>query len=182
MAKHSVCWLRRLTLILGLLSIPNLLVSAHGGGEPQLTNELVGPYLLSAWTNPDPPQVGELHITLALALATTGDALTEPEIRVIATHANGDAISALASHEGALTPFFYEADIAFPKAGLWQIQVTVQGTEGAGNAGFSLDVQEQATNWLLIGVIGVVAIAVLWIIYMLYAGRKEQHTEEKPAP
>ncbi len=56
------------------------------------------------------------------------------------------------------------------------------GYRRGGDAEFSLDVQEQASNWLLIGVIGVVAIAVLWVIYMLYAGRKEQHTEEKPSP
>jgi len=146
-----------------------IFVLAHGGGTPQLTNEPVGPYLLSAWTNPDPAVVGEMHITVALALANTGEAATEPSVRVMASPQNGagDAISVAATHEGALTPIFYEADLVFAHAGPWRIQIEVAGNEGGGGAGFALEVREKGLNWLLVGIIGSVVVVVVWMGWMM---------------
>ncbi len=101
-ADHRTLILQSLILIglfLGLLLLTPTFVLAHGGGTPQLTNAAVGPYLLSAWTNPDPAIVGELHITVALALAESGEAVTDPTVRVAASpqSGEGDAISVVAT-------------------------------------------------------------------------------------
>jgi len=169
--------LRSLILVvffLGLLLLTPTLSQAHGGGTPQLTNEPVEPYLLSAWTNPDPAVVGEMHITVALALAATGDAVTDPIVRVMASPQNGagDAISVVASHEGALTPIFYEADLDFSHAGSWLIQIEVAGNEGSGGAGFQLEVREKGLNWMLIGIIGSVVVVVVWMGWMMLRPKK----------
>jgi hypothetical protein len=171
--RPCMSYLSPLTLValfLGLLLLPTPLSLAHGGGTPQLTNEPVGPYLLSAWTNPDPAVVGEMHITVALALAETGDAVTDPTVRVMASpqDSQGDAISVVASHEGALTPIFYEADLDFSHAGPWRIQIKVAGNEGSGGAGFQLEVREKGLNWLLVGIIGSVAVVVVWMGWMIF--------------
>lgn len=148
--------------------------SAHGGGTPQLVNEPVGPYSLSAWTNPDPATIGQLHITVGLALASTGAAVTEPQVRVSATPEDGStpALQAEASHEGALTPVFYETDLSFPTAGAWQIDLIVQGDEGGGGVSFILDVRESAPNYVLFGGIGVVVVVLIWLGFTLLRGRK----------
>ena len=110
-----------------------------------------------------------MHITVALALAETGEAATEPTVRVMASpqDSQGDAISVVASHEGALTPIFYEADLDFSHAGPWLIQIEVAGEEGSGDAGFQLEVRDKGLNWLLVGIIGSVVVVVIWMGWML---------------
>ncbi len=118
--------------------------------------------------------VGELHITVALALADTGEAATEPTVRVTASpqSGEGDAISVAATHEGALTPIFYEADLNFSHAGPWLIQIEVAGGEGSGDTGFQLEVREKGLNWLLVGIIGSVLVVVVWMGWMLMRPKK----------
>ena len=40
-----------------LLMLAFTWVWAHGGGEPQLTNAVAGPYRVSVWTQPEPMRV-----------------------------------------------------------------------------------------------------------------------------
>ncbi len=39
---------------------------AHGIGTPQVLNAPAGPYLFSAWTDPDPLRVDETHVVMAV--------------------------------------------------------------------------------------------------------------------
>jgi len=144
-------------------------VWAHGGGAPQLTNEPAGPYTISAWTNPDPPAVGALHLTVGVALADTGEALTEPQVEVIAFPPDGAAPQRVAAtHEGALTPYFYEADLLFSAPGAWRIQIEARGVEGEGNAAFMLTVREATPNYLLWGAVGLGLVVALWLGWILF--------------
>ena len=143
-------------------------VWGHGGGAPQLTNEPAGPYTISAWTNPDPPAVGDLHLTIGVGLAATGEALAEPEVVVTAFPPDGsDPTRTIATHEGALTPYFYETDLALSAAGSWRVEIDVEGKEGKGNAAFTLEVREAAPNYLLWGGIGLAAVVALWLGWTL---------------
>lgn len=121
---------------------------AHGGGQPQLILAPVGPYQLTAWTNPEPPVVGVLHLTLALAMAESGAAVTTAEIEVVAAAMTGAAppLRGKASTEGAATPYFYEIDLELPAPGPWQITVAVAG---AGRVSFPLEVQPRPRSLLL---------------------------------
>lgn len=172
----------RAALVFCTLLLFVLPVLAHGGGTPQLTNEPVGPYLLSTWTAPNPPVAGEqLHLTLSLAGAESGAPVTGASVTVTAHQHDADetTLTASATHEGALTPEFYEADLELPRAGDWQLEVSVDGVDGSGQASFTLTVEADATNWLLIAVIGLVSLVVLWIGYLLLRGRRRS---PRPSP
>lgn len=153
-----------------LLCLVGATARAHGGGTPQLTNEAVGPYLLSVWSNPNPAVVGQLHLTLALADAESGAPITEAEVMVAARQ--GDTtLTAVATHEGALVPEFYEADFDLPRTGEWQFDIVIEGETGSGQAGFTLAVEAGATNWLWIVLVGLGAALAGWVGWLLWRGR-----------
>ena len=144
---------------------------AHGGGVLQLVNASAGPYLVSVWSEPDPPRAGELHLSVAVSapppgsaelaevgaaeLAEVGAAETEAGavvldamVRVRAQSAGGagEILSATASREEAANKFLYEADLELPHAGEWRVEVQVAGPAGAGEVGFDLHVLPAQTN------------------------------------
>ena len=154
--------IRVLILFLTLLLGGSLVVWAHGGGTPRLVNEPLGPYWLSAWTYPEPPQVGELHVTAALARTDTGEPVTEPVITVIARGVSkNDVIEAVMSHDDAATPYFYNADFDVPYAGDWTIELVVKDGDWEAQAAFPLTVQPAPINKNLIRLAAFATLVVL---------------------
>jgi hypothetical protein len=159
-----------------VLSVP--IVKAHGGGTPQLTNTEVGPYWISVWTQPDPPQVGELHLTAALAKPGTINASLKEagppilnaliEVQLRPWDRPGEIISVVASHENAANKLFYEADLDVPHSGRWEATLLVSGPDGgSGRVSFELEVVEGSTinmSWLLIGVMAIFLAAAVWMM------------------
>ena len=151
----------------------SLTVLAHGGGTPQLTNEPVGSYLLSVWTNPNPPSVGVIHVTAALAEASTGAAVTDPLVHVTAVPVRaasagaGAPIAAEATDENAEIPIFYEADLQLPTPGDWRFTLAVEGAQGAGTAAFTLPVRPAGPNWRVLGLVGVGVVLVAGLGWMV---------------
>lgn len=152
------------------------LAAAHGGGTPQIVHEPVGPYWLSAWTYPTPPQAGRaLHITVGLAEPGAGREAGAPvlgaEVMLTLSPKEGTAapVRAAATSASASNRLFYEADLTLPESGSWLVQVDVAGDEGSGSASFELEVVEPGgANWLLWGGGGVLAITALYFL----AGRR----------
>ncbi len=159
--------MRTLSLALMLIFGAVLPVLAHGGGAPQLINEPVGPYQLSAWTDPNPATVGQVHVTVALARPGTGAAITNAAVSVSAHPVSGSDPTLTAAAGPGLTPEFYEADLDIPSPGSWQFDIAVQGAEGAGAATFTLEVLKSSPNWLLIGLVGLAAVALGWMASLL---------------
>ena len=161
-----------LLLAVSLLLFLVPLAVAHGGGTPQLVNEPTGPYWLSAWTSPDPPQAGKpLHFTVGLAEPGSGREAGAPvlgaEVLVTMSPAQGMAppVQAAATNANAANRLLYEADLTLPETGLWSVEIGVAGGEGGGRASFQLEVVEATgTNWLLWGGSGALVIAALYFV------------------
>lgn len=133
--------------------------SAHGGGTPQLVQTPSGPYQVYAWTNPDPPRAGTVHVTVALVEPASQQPVLNAEVQIVATPADGgQAVSVLATHENAVIKTYYEADLDLPMAGLWQFTVAHNDAAGSGSAAFNLDVQAAVANWRPIGIAAVLAV------------------------
>ena len=160
-----------LALVLIAASLLPLPAGAHGGGDARLVNESAGPYLVTVWIDPTEPQVGELHITVAVSESSAGgegvaglpvlgaDVL----VQLSPVSADADPIEAVASHEQATNRLYYEADLELPAPGEWLVLVHVDGPLGAGGADFPIDVAAApGIDWLtlLLGVAGVLVIGV----------------------
>lgn len=172
-------------LALTLLGVTILLsgaaqpAQAHGGGTPQLVNAAAGPYRVSAWTQPDPPRVGALHLSVAVSEPApgagereAGQVVLDAEVRVQlqALDRPAQSITALASRQGSANKFLYEADLELPAEGQWRVQVQVVGPAGAGGAGFDLQVLPIAASplltlgWPVWAGLGLVLAATAWMI------------------
>lgn len=151
---------------------------AHGGGVPKLTNAEIGPYWISAWIQPDPPQVDDFHLTIALA--EPGDssapvreagppilnALVEVQLRSLDRPA--EVVSAFATHDNSANKLLYEADLVAPHAGRWEVVIEVVGPDGgSGTAGFAVEVVAASgfnIVWLLIGAPLIFFAAAFWML------------------
>lgn len=138
-------------------------VLAHGGGTPQLVEELAGPYEIFAWSNPEPARVGTFHITVALVEPTTDQPVLDANVLIHAAplaEAAASPIVAPATHQNATIKTYYETDMEMPAAGAWQVTVTYTDTNGTdgGSASFPVEVQEAGINW------GRIALGVVLVI------------------
>lgn len=158
---------------------------AHGGGAPQLENATAGPYVVSAWTSPDPPRVGAYHVTVSVAQPGDEDAAGEPVLGADVTvrltpRAAGETLTAQASNEAADNKLFYEADVELPAPGVYDVQVTVEGPDGRGEAVFTIEAQEGGgVNWGLVGSAGVGVVVVLFLVGQAMRTRAQDKAENE---
>lgn len=158
-----------LVLLLLLLIVHS--AQAHGGGTPRLVNEDIGPYWLSVWTSPDPPRVGELHLTIGLSEPgvgrSAGDAVLGADVEVqLAPQATAEeAIVAAATNAQSTNKLFYETDVQVPRTGTWDVTIRASGPAGSGSATFSLAVQEESgLNWPLVGAAALAMVVVVVVV------------------
>jgi hypothetical protein len=164
---HRLALRRRWILTLCVLPSLGLLFAvstawAHGGGTPQVTNADAGPYWVTVWTQPEPLQVGETHITVAVsepgvvrdgqreAGAPVMDAVVEVHLEPL--DRPGEPLTVSATHEGASNKLFYEADPSLPAAGQWGVLIRVQVSSS------------KSFNWSYViglGLLGVVVVSVV---------------------
>jgi len=146
---------------------------AHGGGAPVLTNATAGPYLVSAWMQPDPLRVGEVHLTVAVTETPAPDAppgeggppVLEATVGVQARFLGGNIspIVTKATHEEAVNKILYETDFHIPQAGKWEITLAIEGPNGPAETRFTVDVLPVSRrNGWLIGGAAVVVLLIGW--------------------
>lgn len=112
---------------------PSRLLAHAGVGIQHLNNVLAGPYRVFVWSDPEPPTVGEYHVTVALTENVTGDTtglagapILDAYVIVEITHTeSGETLSARATHDDALNKLFYEASFAPEERGAWSVQVRI---------------------------------------------------------
>jgi hypothetical protein len=170
--------MRRLIFVPLLLLIMTLLpgvLLAHGGGTPVLTNAEAGPYRIFVWANPEKPVAGVYHLTVAVSEPAapgkdplSGEPVLHALVQVTFQHLeSGDTITMQATHENAVNKLLYEGDAKLPKAGQWRVDVTVQGPQGQGSAGYVVELADSRTiNWLFVvgGVLGILFLAGLVLV------------------
>ncbi len=135
------------TLFLMLFGIlPPLPLLAHGGiGVQHLNNVPAGPFRVYVWSDPEPPEVGEYHVTIALTENIEGDStglaggpVLDAAVTVELVHQDsGETLSASATHEDALNKLFYVASFEPARQGNWSVQISIvpPGCEGVSSNG-----------------------------------------------
>lgn len=167
-----------LFFVLLLLVAPVAL--AHGGGTLQLENAPAGPYVVSVWASPHPPQVGAYHVTVSVARPGDGGGAGEPVLGAdvavrLTPQGAGEALTARASNEAADNKLFYEADVELPAPGVYDVAVAVAGPDGRGETAFAIAVEEGGgVNWGLIGTAALVVLAAAFVVSAAVRGRRQQ--------
>lgn len=170
--------MRRLTLLgRGLLAALFIFVvaavaEAHGIGTPQVLNQPAGPYLLSAWTDPDPLRVDETHVVVGVTDAATNEPIVAGvEVAVTLTSTDDPAvtITQIAPADN-VNRLLYAAEFnGRLSAGRWQVTLRVSGERGVGEGvAFPVEVQPaRGFNWLWLGVGGLAAVVLVWVMISL---------------
>jgi len=143
------------TLVLLFTAVsPSRLLAHAGVGIQHLNNVLAGPYRVFVWSDPEPPTVGEYHVTVALTENIEGDAtglagapILDAYVTVAITHAeSGETLTARATHDDALNKLFYEASFVPEKRGAWSVQVRIAPAACAPNEGGDRGSSQQAAD------------------------------------
>lgn len=139
---------------------------AHGG-RVRLAKVPAGPYLVSVWTQPDPPRVGPLDVSLAVMEPATERALLDATARVVLAPAGDPGAAVVGQLEAGAgeSPFLYHAELEVPRAGPWRAVVSVEGPAGAGEVGFDLAVEPaRSLLWTLGPGVGVAVALLIWLV------------------
>ena len=83
MTKVIRSLLSLLTLV--ILLIANNSVFAHVEGKMQLSAADAGPYKVTAWTSPDPAEIGEIHVALSIFRADDASPILDADVNVTMT-------------------------------------------------------------------------------------------------
>ncbi|RMF86786.1 MAG: hypothetical protein D6736_14280 [Nitrospinota bacterium] len=165
--KYPHIWLLFPVLILlGGMGVSR--VEANGG-TPRLEAVAAGPYLLSAWTQPDPPRVGRLHVSVAVMDPSTKGVILDADVRLMVhpVGEEGRLTSIQATHGAGTNALLYHANVELSREGPWLITVQVEGEDGQGVASFSLAVEPPAAlGWKKLGGGGAgILLLLLWMTW-----------------
>jgi hypothetical protein len=149
-------------ILIAGLAVP--LPAGANGGTVRVAKAPVGPYLVSVWSQPEPPRVGRLDVSVAVMRPTTEEALLDARVALTAEPAGASANAAtvtLVPGAGG-NPLYYHRLVEIPAPGRWRLTVAVEGAAGAGQTAFELDVQPaRSLAWgVALGV--AIGLAVLW--------------------
>lgn len=193
--QHAARVIPALTLVLLLWPVT---VVAHGGGTPRLTNAEAGPYRVYAWTEPEPWRAGEAHLSLAVTVPNE-EATNEPgsQVEIPVTDAGirvtyvprgeientAAPITVDATPQTLLGDFYFEADTVLPTAGLWEIEIAIDGTQGSGSTQFQLEaLPARTTNWTLVAIAGGVLLVLIALIGVWSRIQQPKPAAQQPRP
>lgn len=176
-----------LTALLAVVAIASSYSAllAHGTGRPRLVNEPAGPYLLSAWTDPDPLREDEAHVVVAVIdPATREPIISGVVVEVLAASvAAPDQVVSVAAGTDSVNQLLYAAEFNdMLAAGAWLVTIHVSGERGTGESpGFQIEIEPaRGVNWLLLGAGGIGLIVLVWLAGSLRSERPERARRRKP--
>ena len=152
---------RAMVVLITVLCAPAVLAN---GGSLRLDREPLGPYVVSAWTEPAPPRTGRLDISVAVMKPETGAPVLDGEVRVRAQSVDSPglpSIVVLGLGNGG-NALLHHGEVALPRPGLWRLTILFGGPGGSGEADFALDVRQRAFwPWIIAVVAGLLFTAYL---------------------
>jgi hypothetical protein len=171
-------------ILFGVLLVGASSASSHGLGRQVIEQEVVGPYTVSVWVEPEAVQPGdEVHITISLQNDTATVFVTTATVAINAHHADEtvEPLTTTAKIGGSANPLFYEGLVAVDDAGEWTIQIVITGPEGAAEVEFPLDVgvdsggggDSEVSNYSELGqVLGLIGIGIVTLAVIFQALRQ----------
>jgi hypothetical protein len=155
-------------LILLVICARTTVAGAHGIGKPQVLNAASGPYLISAWTDPDPLRADETHVVVAVTDPATREPIVtgvEVTVRMQSVADPTTVITQTAGKDETNLLLFAAEFNGRVTEGRWRIGIAVRGERGAGEeVTFEVDVTPaRGFNMLWVGLGGLVILVMGWV-------------------
>jgi hypothetical protein len=148
-------------------------VTDANGGRLRLGRVEAGPYLVSVWTQPDPPRVGRLDVSVAVMQPPGGGPVLDANVTVSVVRDGRDPKSAPAPRGAGGNLLLHHAEIELAAAGAWQVKVAVSGPRGTGAAEFPLTALPPSPLLRVIAAVGGATLAG-WLLWRRLTRRRSQ--------
>ncbi|MCI0713290.1 MAG: hypothetical protein L0154_24245 [Chloroflexi bacterium] len=156
---------------------------SHGLGRQVVEQEVVGPYTVSVWVEPEAVQPGdEVHITISLQNDTATMFVTTASLAITAEPPDeiAEPLTSTAIIGGSANPLFYEGLLELADVGEWTIRIVITGAEGAAEVEFALEVggdsssgDSEVSNLRDLGqVLGLIGIGIVTLAVIFQALRQ----------
>lgn len=171
-----------IVLVLLLLAAP---VWANGG-QIQVPEQRVGPYLVTVFTSPSPFRAGQVDVSV-LVRNPAGELIDDAQVTVTTVplgHA-GPGGTYPATQAQASIKSFYSAKFNLPEAGQWRMTVAIAGAQGSGSTTFDVDAGSASliSAPFLIALLLLVPLGIGWRLAQAQRRRLRQaaSTEHEPS-
>jgi len=142
--------LRRIIWVLGAsyLILYHSSLCRADGGTLRLCQR-AGNYQVAVFTSPTPLRAGPVDLSVLVQDPTSGECALGAEVRVRLTAVrSGRMLEYPATSAAATNKLFQAAVFELPEAGVWDVEVSVQGSQGPASAHFPLEAGEPLPRWL----------------------------------
>ncbi len=149
---------------------------AHGIGTPQVLNAPAGPYILSAWTDPDPLRADETHVVVAVIDPDTREMIVSG-VEVAVTMTSMDDPSVIlreVAGTDSVNQLLYAAEFnGRVSEGAWRVGVVATGAQGTSDeVTFEVEIDPaRGNNWLWIGLGGMAVLVAGWLFLSMQPER-----------
>jgi hypothetical protein len=111
--------------------------------------ERAGEYRLAVFTEPAPFRAGLVDVSVLVQDAVTGECVPEARVSVrLTARGSGQVLEYPATSAAASNKLFQAAVFELPEAGWWDVEVAVDGPQGAARVRFPVEAGESPPRWL----------------------------------
>jgi hypothetical protein len=138
-----------LLLAIGL-TLGGLPLAAFADGGTLRLSEAKGPYRISVLTSPNPFRAGPVDVSVIVADAATGDVLPDlkVDLRLAPRAQPSDVRQYRATRGNAANKLLQSANFELLRAGLWNVEIDVDGPQGAAQTSFEVEAADRLPRWL----------------------------------
>ena len=123
------------------------------GGTVRVSNERVGPYDVTIFTDPSPLQAGPIDVSVMVLRAGTDVIVGEASVLVTPGPLDGQASPGTyrATREAATNKLLYATKFSLPSPGHWRFVVAITSADGAATTSFDAEAEPLDRLRLVLG-------------------------------
>ncbi len=116
--------------ISGWLLLPLWCATVAADGGLMLLSGKRGGYQITVFTAPTPFRAGPVDVSVLVQDASTGNPVTQVQVKVRMTKSGRPALVYPATSEAATNKLLHAAQFVLPEPGAWNLEVQVRGSQG----------------------------------------------------
>jgi hypothetical protein len=134
-------------VIFGWFFLGTWCAPACGDGGTIRMSEKRGGYLITVFSAPAPFRAGPVDISVLVQDALTGEPVPDAHVTVRVSKPGQPAMDYPATREAATNKLLHAAQFELPEPGGWQLEVQVEGVDGAAVIGGELEAAAPLPRW-----------------------------------